>query len=409
MGSGDIGGGVDGDIRGDYLANAGPDFFILPPSAHAHSHHLNSRQLIIGHPLTIMVATRVTRSRTVGNKHPVSDVRDENPKRQATPDQHLSEVSPASPPTTPTTPPATGTVIVIDKDTIDRCEGDLSKILELFTAPGSCCSTAYCYKKILHRAIIEEWGDELFRVILARIGPSGWKNLLSDTSYHKVASSANLFASTTLDFWRAVADRFPDACIADMLNLSLVLADRGHTCFSGPMWEAMVDQDLLNARSSIIDVYWEVCYHRRYQPKWFMDLIIAAGQPPLSVRSLFAPFHYYSTLDCAFMNRWKATRPASMEYTRDLLLANQDKPNSILCDLVEVNSTHVCNIAGFERAHAVMSPVQRAYTDEHRRTGLQKLTHAWGMRACMMIPTGRDMRMAFNNAIKRMEETEAAA
>ena len=356
-----------------------------------------------------MVTTRVTRSRAVGGKHPVSDVRDESPKRQATSDRPLAAVAPASPPPTPTTPPATGTVIVLNKDMIDRCEGDLGKILELVTAPGSCYSPEYSYKKVLYRAIIQEWGDDLYRAILARIDPSDWKNLLYDDSYYRVATSADICASSTLEFWRAVADRFPDACIAGMLNLSLVLADRGHTCFSRATWEVMVAEDLLDARSSIIDAYWEVGYYRRYQPEWFMDLIIAAGQPPSEEKSLFAPFHYYSTLGCAFTNRWKATRPTSVEYTRDLLLANQDKPNSILCDLVDMNSTHVCNIAGFEEAHSAMSPAQRAYTDEDRKTGLRKLEEAWRTRSRMMLPTGRDMRMTFDSAIKRMQDVEAAA
>ena len=352
-----------------------------------------------------MVSTRSRTGRTVGTKHAQADANDDTPKRQAIV-EHASDANthPVCAPD-PSPPPRGFTTVVIDKEMIDGCKGDRKKLLELCTAANTCVDWRY-RKRLLHQAIIEEWGNELICAILAHFPGEGARHLLYDPSYVKVARTTALCAATTCDFWYAVFKKFPGETLDRVLNVSKEMSINGHFLFSRAVWGMLTLTNIMNARRVILDAYWEIKYYLWAQPDWFMDLIInmRPGLTMTTTTSLLTPFHYYSTRDLPLGQRWQTTQPLSVQQ-----ILSQDRPDDLLHQLVTSGgNSYICNIMGFEEAHAAMSAEQRAHVVDEM-TGLEKLEDAWRWRKNMIAPLPSTMREEFNAAIERMRALEASA
>lgn len=340
-----------------------------------------------------MITTRSTRPRAVGEKHPVSEDRGVDSKRAT----HVSP--PPSPVAVPDAKP-----LVITRQHIDLlCT--TSEVKALLSTPGASVAE-YDQKNILHRAILEEWGQDLVVMIMRHLNPCNRKSFLTEKRVFRLASTANLLRASTPAFWKTVAEEMPDTNFGALIyGFFIFLREESHFLFTRETWEVLFNLDSIGAPTVIVEAYWESGCYRSFHPAWFIEMVMAAAVS----RQLLTPFHYYSVTSSATGAIWRAKFPSEVARVKQELVEAPVASSHLLLDLVTVDMTHhICDLLGFEEAHSMMSPRQRGDTDADGNTGLRKLEIAWDLRSRVKYPLFNNEHELYPAAIARMRLLETA-
>ena len=261
--------------------------------------------------------------------------------------------------------------------------------------------------KLLHHAILYEWPESSFALILAKMSDANSENVLHHENYFSVSTAEKLCFSTTPGFWMAYFSRHPGSKFAEVTKLTGLMRRFGHHLFSRKTWEYLLNCHLCSTASGIIDAFWKArCYETR-MPPWFMGAVLAAG-----IREeCLTPYHYYSAYSQPLRDIWDKNYPHSLMTLARHLRKRTLSHAGYLFDLLSMESDNVCDIRGFVNLYRIIDSESRATTyrqhpwkKDEECTALGLLGDLWDRRKRRMIPRSHEMSSSFELAIAHLKD-----